>query len=56
MSSIIAFFQGKKTYIIAIVGLIYGIIHGDTSIIEISLLGLTGRAAISKGVAGMHKQ
>lgn len=45
--NIFNFLQGKKTYIVAIIGLLYGIAHMDMQIIEISILGLTGRAAIS---------
>lgn len=48
MRNIISFLAGKKTYIVAIVGLIYGLIHGDVAIIEVSILGLTGRAALAK--------
>lgn len=48
MTNIINFLKGKKTYIVAFIGLIYGLTIGDFKIIEISLLGLTGRAAIAK--------
>lgn len=48
MRKIISYLSGKKTYIVAIVGLVYGLLQGDKNIIEISLLGLTGRAAIAK--------
>lgn len=48
MKSILNFFDGKKTYLVAIVGLIYGIIHKDPQIIQTSLLGAFGRAAIAK--------
>lgn len=48
MKNIFTFLSGKKTYIVAILGLIYGILTKDMSIIEVSLLGITGRSAISK--------
>ena len=48
MKNIVNFLKGKKTYIVAIVGLVYGFLHNDPQIIQISLLGITGRAALSK--------
>ncbi len=45
---LIAFLSGKKTYIVATVGLIYGLLIGDVHLIELSLLAFTGRAAIAK--------
>lgn len=48
MYSIISFLSGKKTYIVALVGLVYGLIHGDMKIVEVSILALTGRAAVTK--------
>lgn len=50
MLNIISFLKGKKTYIVAAVGLIYGYLHGDMAIVEMSLLGLTGRAALTKAI------
>lgn len=48
---ILTLFEGKRTYIVAVVGLVYGILTADPHIIEISLLGLTGRAAIATALA-----
>ncbi len=48
MRTFIDFLKGKKTYIVAIIGLLYGISQGDSEIVMTSLLAMTGRAAISK--------
>ena len=48
MKSILSFLSGKKTYIIAIVGLVYGLLINDVQIIETSFLAMTLRAGISK--------
>ena len=48
IKSIFSFLAGKKTYIVAILGIAYGIATNNIELVQISLLGLTGRAAISK--------
>lgn len=48
IKTVFTFLEGKKTYIVAIVGLIYGILSKDAHIIEVSILAMTGRGAISK--------
>lgn len=48
MKSVLSFLSGKKTYLISIVGLIYGFLINDVQIIETSLLAMTLRAGISK--------
>ncbi len=51
MNTIFSFLLGKKTYLVAIVGLIYGLIHGDANIVEVSILAMTGRSALNGVVA-----
>lgn len=48
MKSILSFLSGKKTYLVAIVGLVYGFLINDVQIIETSLLAITLRAGIAK--------
>ena len=48
MTKVISFLAGKKTYLVAIVGLVYGLVNNDMQIVMNSLLAMTGRAAISK--------
>lgn len=50
MSQIIDFLKGKKTYIIAVLMIVLGILQGDNQLILEGLAMMTLRAGISKAL------
>ena len=48
MNTIINFFSGRKTYIIAIIAIVYGLSIGDNKIVLDALLAITIRLGIAK--------
>jgi predicted Co/Zn/Cd cation transporter (cation efflux family) len=48
INSIVSFLSGRKTYVIAIIAIIYGISIGDTKIVFDALMAICIRLGIAK--------